>query len=138
MNWIKPYSLVDWLWVCFLNYKISLFGSIKLSCNSICLQWICQAKFFIYLFEHCVKRVQIRSYLWSVFPVFELNTGIYGENIHIQSKHRKIRTRNNSVFGRFSGSKSLHNNRRSSSPVALKNRCFSIVSGKHLCQSLLF
>ena len=39
--------------------------------------------------RHCVKSVQIRSYFWSVFSC-------------IQSEHRKIRTRNNSVFGHFS------------------------------------
>ena len=37
----------------------------------------------------CVKSVQIQSYFWSVFSCF-------------QSEHRKIRTRNNSVFGHFS------------------------------------
>ena len=76
MNWIKSFSLVDWLWICSLNYKISLFRSKKLSChNSL----------------HCVKSVQIRSYFWSVFSC-------------IQSKYRKIRTRNNSIFGHFSRS----------------------------------
>ena len=40
---------------------------------------------------HCVKSVQIRSYFWSVF-------------FCIQSEYRKIRTRNNSVFGHFSRS----------------------------------
>ena len=38
---------------------------------------------------HCVKSVDMRSYFWSVFS-------------SIQSKHRKIRTRNNSVFENFS------------------------------------
>ena len=38
---------------------------------------------------HCMKSVQIRSYFWSVFSC-------------IQSEYRKIRTRNNSVFGHFS------------------------------------
>ena len=38
---------------------------------------------------HCVKGVQIRSYFWSVFSC-------------IQSEYRKMRTRNNSVFGHFS------------------------------------
>ena len=38
---------------------------------------------------HCVKSVQIRSYFWSVFSC-------------IQSEYRKIRTRNNSLFGYFS------------------------------------
>ena len=38
------------------------------------------------------------------FPVFGLNTEIYGVNICIQSEYRKMRTRNNSVFGHFSRS----------------------------------
>ena len=38
------------------------------------------------------------------FSVFELNTEIYGVNLRIQSKYRKMRTRNNSVFGHFSRS----------------------------------
>ena len=41
--------------------------------------------------RHCVNSVQIRSYFWSVFSC-------------IQSEYRKIRTRNNSVFGHFSRS----------------------------------
>ena len=36
------------------------------------------------------------------FPVFGLNTEIYEVNLRIQSEYRKIRTRNNSVFGHFS------------------------------------
>ena len=43
---------------------------------------------------HCVKSVQIRSYLWSVFSF-------------IRTEYRKIRTRNNSVFGHFPGSVDL-------------------------------
>ena len=38
------------------------------------------------------------------FPVFGLNTEIYGLNIRIQSECRKIRTKENSVFGHFSRS----------------------------------
>ena len=38
------------------------------------------------------------------FPVFGLNTEVYSVNFCIQSKYRKIRTRNNSVFGHFSHS----------------------------------
>ena len=41
------------------------------------------------------------------FSVFELNTEIYGVNLRIQSKYRKMRTRNNSVFGHFSRSDSF-------------------------------
>ena len=36
------------------------------------------------------------------FPVFRLNTEIYGINRRIQSKFGKIRTRKNSVVGLFS------------------------------------
>ena len=35
------------------------------------------------------------------FPVFGLNTDIYAVKLRIQSEYRKIRTRNNSVFGHF-------------------------------------
>ena len=38
------------------------------------------------------------------FPVFGLNTEIYGVNIRIQLEYGKIRTRNNYVFGHFSRS----------------------------------
>ena len=38
------------------------------------------------------------------FPVFGLNTEIYFRNLGIQSEYRKMRTRNNSVFGHFSRS----------------------------------
>ena len=41
--------------------------------------------------NHCVKSVQIRSYFWSLFSC-------------IRTECRKIRTRNNSVFGQFSRS----------------------------------
>ena len=50
---------------------------------------------------HCVKSVQIRSYFWSVFSCFWTE---YGVNLRVQSEYRKIRTRNNSVFGHISGS----------------------------------
>ena len=36
------------------------------------------------------------------FPVFRLNTEIYGVNLHIQFEYRKIRTRKNCVFRHFS------------------------------------
>ena len=38
------------------------------------------------------------------FPAFGLNTEIYSVNFQIQSECRKMRTRNNSVFGHFSRS----------------------------------
>ena len=53
---------------------------------------------------HCVKSLQIRSFSGPYFPVFRLNTEIYGVNFRIQSEYRKIRTRKNSIFGHFSRS----------------------------------
>ena len=38
------------------------------------------------------------------FPIFGLNTEIYGVNLRIQSEYRKIRTKKSSVFGQFSRS----------------------------------
>ena len=38
------------------------------------------------------------------FPSFGLNTVIYSAHLRIQSKYRKIRTRKDSPFGRFSSS----------------------------------
>ena len=51
--------------------------------------------------SHCMKSVQIRSYFWSVFSCILTE---YGEiaSLRIQSEYRKIRTRNNYVFGHFS------------------------------------
>ena len=53
----------------------------------------------------CVKSIQIRSYFW---PVFSCIWTEYGDLLRlrrfIQSEYRKIRTRNNSVFGHFSHS----------------------------------
>ena len=40
------------------------------------------------LVKHCVESVQIRSYFWSVFPCS-------------WTEYRKIRSRNDSVFGHF-------------------------------------
>ena len=42
---------------------------------------------------YCVKSVYIRSFSGLYFPVFGLNTEIYGENFRIQSECGKIRTR---------------------------------------------
>ena len=42
------------------------------------------------------------------FPVFGLNTEIYFVDLLIQSEYRKIRTRNNCVFGNFSRSVLLY------------------------------
>ena len=44
---------------------------------------------FLKRYEDCVESVQIQSYFWSVFSC-------------ILTEYRKIRSRNNSVFGYFS------------------------------------
>ena len=51
--------------------------------------------------SHCMKSVQIRSYFWSGFSCILTE---YGKmlSLRIQSEYRKIRTRNNYVFGHFS------------------------------------
>ena len=48
--------------------------------------------------------VQIRSYFWSVFPRIRTEYGEIYLSLRIQSECGKMRTRNNSVFGHFSGS----------------------------------
>ena len=57
--------------------------------------------------RHCVKSVQIRIYFWLVFSCIWTE---YGEiwSLRIQSEYRKIRTRNNSIFGQFSPSEGVH------------------------------
>ena len=57
--------------------------------NDTIFQWIIYFAKSRYL--HCVKSVQIRSFFWSVFYC-------------IRTEYRKIRTRNNSVFGHISRS----------------------------------
>ena len=90
------------------NYKFiaDLCGRVSTQSN-LCLYlfmscW--QSIFFIFERFHynCSGRQGVISGLH--FPVFGLNTEIYLVNLHIQSEYRKIRTRNNSVFGHFSRS----------------------------------
>ena len=47
----------------------------------ICLQWYFYKKKTKFKKDYYVKSVQIRSDFWSVFPVFGLNTEIYGPEI---------------------------------------------------------
>ena len=62
---------------------------------------------------HCVKSVQIRSFFWSVFSCIRTECGdLLGKSPYSvriqkntdQSEYRKLRTRDNSVFGHFSRS----------------------------------
>ena len=54
--------------------------------------------------QNTMRRVQIRGFFWSYFPVFGINTEAYRVNLPIQSECRNIRTRRNSVLGHFSHS----------------------------------
>ena len=56
------------------------------------------------------KLSKIGIFSSSYFPVFGLNTKIYGVNHCIQSEYRKIRTRKNSVFEHFSRSDNFSKN----------------------------
>ena len=67
------------------------------------------------------------------FPSFGLDTEIYGVNLRIQSKYKKIRTRKNSVLGHFSRrdgrAKAKYQN-----PKAHSDRVISVVtSAKRTC-----
>ena len=50
---------------------------------------------------HCVNIVRIQSFSDPYFPAFGINTERYGVTLHIQSKHKKIRTRNTSPWTFF-------------------------------------
>ena len=67
-------------------------------------QYFLSKKCICWYLLHCVKSVQMRSFFWSYFPAFGLNTERYGVSLRIQSKCGKIRTRKNSVFRHFSRS----------------------------------
>ena len=64
---------------------------------------------------HCVKTVQIQGYLWSIFSC-------------IWTEYRKIRTRNNSVFGHFSRSSFAHNFQEDQLYRTLLGNIFSIAA----------
>ena len=77
---------------------------------------------------HWVKSVQIRSYFWSVFG---LNTKIYSINLRIQSEYRKIRTRNNYVFGHFSSSAEITSLCKKPLPMKILQFCGHLMLQKH-------
>ena len=92
--------------------------------NPLCLKlWGIFMKTIFYFFERrtlCSKSanyLNIETNAWKVskygvksrpyFPAFGLNTERYSVSLCIQSEYKKIRTRNNSVFGHFSRSGQL-------------------------------
>ena len=96
----KPFLMEQLRWLLLSTTKSVL---VKLQTRSfllwillwLCLQELCEFFKTEITLNNCewllhrVKSVEIRSYFWSVFSC-------------IQSEYRKIRTRNNSVFGQFS------------------------------------
>ena len=58
--------------------------------------------FFVVNVVHCVKRVQIRSFLVRIFPQSDWIRRDTVVSLRIQSEWGKIRTRINSVFGHVS------------------------------------
>ena len=48
------------------------------------------------------KKCPNRSYFWSTFSCTRTDCRVLLVNLRIQSEYIKIRTKNNSVFGRFS------------------------------------
>ena len=93
MNWIpkhtgvRPYIAIfcPYAWIYLWNKKP--FSSVL---ETLVTLWKL-SEFEVFLVRHCVKIVQIRSYFWFVFSC-------------IWTEYRKIRTRSNSVIGRFSRS----------------------------------
>ena len=109
-----PYS--TWIWTK-MEWKKIVFGMVQLFNVSIDYYWK-----FKYLWPAdqetpTTASTEFRS-IWYAgwklskygvtfgpyFPAFGLNTEIYSVNLRIQSEYRKIRTRNDSVFGHFSRS----------------------------------
>ena len=71
-----------------LNVVINIF---KLLVRHITIKLLYYKSSFYLRYQHCRKSVQMRSHFWFVFSF-------------IRTEYRKIRTRNNTVFGHFSRS----------------------------------
>ena len=62
---------------------------------------------FFFCWKHCMKSVHVRSFFRPYFPVFGLNTEIYGVSLRIQSECGKIRTRKTPTTNTFHAVKSF-------------------------------
>ena len=58
-------------------------------------------KFMIFIWHTASKVPKYGVFAGPYFPVFGLNTDIYGANPRIQSEYRKMLTGKNSAFGHF-------------------------------------
>ena len=62
------------------------------------LAWMCRSR----ANNHCVKSVKIWSFFWSVFSCIRTEYKDLRSKIPYSVRIKRIRTRKNSVFGRFS------------------------------------
>ena len=84
---------------------------------------------------HCEKMSKYGVISSPYFPVFRLNTEIFGVNLRIQSEYRKTRTRNNSVFGHFSRSDMLKKSPNLSLYMLIN---VMLIKNKHVHQTVLW
>ena len=97
--------------------SINLWGSPKTISIHVLYELFTLAFCFL-LNTHCVKITQIRSCFWSVFSC-------------IRTEYRKIQTRNNSVFGKFSRSEIVMNKYKVVKLTSVKNMRLRLLSGGH-------
>ena len=94
-------SVIENRWKYFLIIAFCWVKLQKIVCNKVYTAWNV-SKYGAIFGPQGYDQNTVRN-----FPVFGLNTEIYRVNPRIQSEYRKIRTRNNSIFGHFSHSDSL-------------------------------
>ena len=91
----KKYSSISYLSIhiesyCFKRQPHRMVKPTQTICRQLKRNFACCVAIILPIM-HCAQSVQIRSCFWPVFPC-------------IRTEYRKIRTRNNSVFGHFSRS----------------------------------
>ena len=86
---------------------------------------------FVDILKTFAHQIAITVNLWKMskygvffgqyFPLYGLNTEIFGVNLRIQSEYGKIRTRKNHVFANFSRSEYISKTSRKSSQRRIQN-----------------
>ena len=114
----QKFYLVYFLTLCFIfcsrffcfQILITITNEIRITAVNVLIYYIQLRNILASLYNRLVTAWKVSKYgviSGPYFPVFGLNTKIYGVNLRIQSKYRKIRTRNNSAFGNFLSRDSL-------------------------------
>ena len=93
------FTATDFLFKSFLSHKVWNKEGITIVHVPVLLEYI-----FCYNTVSAWKVSKYGVIFGPHFPVFRLNTEIYGVNRSIQSEYKKMRTRNNSVSGHYSRS----------------------------------